>query len=81
MGYLRCLSLREGKRETRNVERLFALPRLDPDRRADETKAVANLVFDEALISEVQFDLAVGEENEGRRGSYGLSHVIDLHPA
>ncbi len=50
---------------------------LEPDGRAGEAEGVADLVFEEALVGEVQFHLAVGEEDEGRRSDGGLRHVVD----
>ncbi len=37
------------------------------------------MIFQEALIGEVQFHCAVGEEHKGRRGDRGLRHVENLH--
>ena len=52
-------------------------PLLDPDRRAHESEGFANLVFQKALVGEVQLHLAVGEEDERRRRDRGLRHVIE----
>src|SRR5438128_12438812 len=51
----------------------------DPDRRADEAESLANLIFQEALIGEVQLHGAIGEQDEGRRSRIGLSEVVDFH--
>src|SRR5262245_11938597 len=38
-----------------------------------------NLVFQEALVGEVQLHLAIGEDDEGGRRNRGLGHVINLY--
>src|SRR5438105_10868028 len=50
-------------------------PALDPDRRAHKTEFAADLSFQKALIGEVKFYIAVGENNERRRGDGCLGHV------
>src|SRR5438876_2140425 len=50
-------------------------PALDPDRRAYKTEFAADLIFQKALIGEVKFYIAVGENNERRRGDGCLGHV------
>src|ERR1700693_2517479 len=52
-------------------------PVLDPDRRPDKAKGVANLVFQKTLVGEVEFYLAVGEDYKCRRSDRRLRHVED----
>src|SRR5262249_49827704 len=54
-------------------------PYLDPDRRAQEAEGTADLVFQKTLIRKVQLHLAIGEEDERRRGHSGLCEVENLH--
>src|ERR1700722_2150612 len=56
---------------------LFRIPRLhlEPHRRALESKRIANLVFKEALESEMQLDVAVREQHKRGRRHRGLRHV------
>src|SRR5215475_6912749 len=58
-----------------------SIPRavLDPDRCSHKTKSFPDLVLQKALVGEVQFDCAIGEQNERRRRHVGLSHVENLH--
>src|SRR5712692_770880 len=58
---------------------LLPRPVLDPYRRSHKSEGAADLVFQEALIREVQLHLAVGEEHERGWSDGGLCHVIDLH--
>src|SRR5229473_3665214 len=51
----------------------------DPDWCANKAEGFADLVFQEALVGEVEFDGAVGEEDEGGRGNRRLRHVENLH--
>jgi len=53
----------------------------EPDGGTDEAEGGADLVGEEALEGEVEFDVAVGEEDEGGRGDGGLRHVIDFDAA
>ena len=53
----------------------------EPDGGADEAEGGADLVGEEALEGEVEFDVAVGEEDEGGRGDGGLGHVVDVDAA
>ena len=53
----------------------------EPDGGADEAEVFADLVGEEALEGEVEFDVLVGEEDEGRRSDGGLGHVVDLDAA
>ena len=53
----------------------------EPDGGADEAEGGADLVGEEALEGEVELDVAVGEEDKGRRGDGGLGHVIDFDAA
>jgi hypothetical protein len=54
---------------------------LEPDGGADEAEVFADLVGEEALEGEVEFDVAVGEEDEGWWGDGGLGHVVDADAA
>src|SRR6266436_2020121 len=54
-------------------------PILDPDRRSNESKGAENLVFQEALVGEVQLHLAIGEDDESRRSDGRLRHIVDPH--
>src|SRR6266852_2446697 len=54
-------------------------PLQEANRRAGEIKLVAELVFEKALVAEVQPPGLVGEQHEGRRRGGRLGHVIDLH--
>lgn len=51
------------------------------DGRAGELEAFTQLIFEEALKTEVQRLVLVGEENERRRRGRGLRDVIDFHLA
>src|SRR5579863_3370955 len=51
----------------------------EADGRAEEAKFLAQLVFQESLIAEMQRLELVGEENESGRSSAGLSDVENLH--
>ena len=53
----------------------------EPDGGADEAEGFADLVGEEALEGEVEFDVLVGEEDEGGWGDGGLGHVVDLDAA
>ena len=52
---------------------------LDPDWGADEAKGFADLVFQEALVGEMEFHGAVCEKDERWRGNRGLRHVENLY--
>src|ERR1035441_5775025 len=49
----------------------------EPDGGADESEGFAYLVGEEALEGEVEFDVLVGEEDEGGWGDGGLGHVVN----
>src|SRR6185503_11589618 len=51
----------------------------EPDGGADKAEGSPDLVGQEALEGEVEFDVAVGEEDEGGRSDGSLRHVVDLH--
>src|SRR5205823_7568594 len=51
--------------------------RLNPDRRAFKSKGATNLVFQEALIREMEFACTVGKNNECWRRHSSLRHVLD----
>ena len=53
----------------------------EPDGAADEAEGRADLVGEEALEGEVQLDVLVGEEDEGRGGDGGLRHIVDADAA
>ena len=53
----------------------------EPDGGADEAEVFADLVGEEALEGEVEFDVLVGEEDEGGWGYGGLGHVVDADAA
>jgi len=53
----------------------------EPDGGADEAEVFADLVGEEAFEGEVEFDVLVGEEDEGGWGDGGLGHVVDLDAA
>ena len=53
----------------------------EPDGRADEAEVFADLVGEEALEGEVEFDVLIGEQDEGGWGDGGLGHVVDLDAA
>ena len=53
----------------------------EPDGGADEAEGFADLVGEETLEGEVEFDVLVGEEDEGGWGDGGLGHVVDLDAA
>src|SRR4051812_47140487 len=57
---------------------LIPRPVLDPDGSAKKSECLANLVLQKALIREVQFYFAVGEDDESRRPYRGLGHVVNL---
>ena len=49
------------------IQNSISRPILDPDWGAYEAESFANLIFQKALIGEMELHLAVGEENECRR--------------
>src|SRR3954447_26011805 len=51
----------------------------DPDRRTDEAERFADGVLKEALIGEVQLDVAVREEDKSGRRNGSLCEVEDAH--
>ena len=53
----------------------------EPDGGADEAEVFADLVGEEALEGEVEFDVLVGEEDEGGGRDGCLGHVVDLDAA
>ncbi len=54
---------------------------LNQSGRAGEAEGGAELILKEALEGEVEFDGAVGEEDEGGWGDGGLGHIEDAHAA
>src|SRR5215469_9009911 len=55
-------------------------PHLDPDWRAYKSKGAPDLVFQKALVGEVQLYLAVRKQDERGRSDRGLRHIEDFHP-
>src|SRR5207245_3077340 len=74
-----CVRRLTGRSESTVFSRLISRPVLNPNWRAREAEGTADLVFQEALIGEVQLHRPVSEENEGWRGDRRLCHVVDLH--
>jgi len=50
---------------------------LEPDWCAFKAEGCADLVFEEAFEGEVEFDVAIGEQDEGWRSDRSLGHVED----
>lgn len=53
----------------------------EPDGGTGEVEGGADLVGEEALEGEVEFDVAVCEEDEGGWGDGGLRHIVDADAA
>src|ERR1700690_1008198 len=58
---------------------LVASAHFEPDWRALKTKGGTNLIFEKALEGEVEFNVAVGEEDEGGGGDGSLGHIEDAN--
>ena len=58
---------------------LVASAHFEPNWRALKTEGGANLIFEKALEGEVEFDVAVGEEDEGGGSDSGLGHIEDTN--
>ena len=70
----------DGKRSKTHDQTTNSIPRaiLDPDWCAHEAEGLSNLIFQEALIGEVQLHLPVSEQNESGGETRCLGHVIDF---
>ena len=63
-----------------NNSALFSRAILDPDWRTHKSEGVADLIFEESLIGEVELHAAVGEKYERGWRYRRLCHVQDFHP-